>query len=313
MPTVLVTGAAGFIASHVSRGLTTSGYTVRAFDNLSGGFGWTRLTDLGNKIERIAASILDADAVARAVQGVDAVIHHAALVSVPESVARPLDYHEVDATGTLRLLEAARQAGVPKFIYASSSAAYGDAPEQPKHEFFRAAPVSPYAVAKYTGELYVSAYAAVHQLRTISLRYFNVFGPGQNPKSQYGAAIPMIVGKLVCGERPTIFGDGEQTRDFCFIDNIVRANLLSVAAPNLAGQAVNIGCGRRVSVNDVVNKTNALLGTSIKPQCDPPRPGDVRDSLADISLARQVLGYEPLVHFDEGLVRSIEWYKAHPN
>jgi len=229
------------------------------------------------------------------------VCHHAALVSVPESVARPMDYHAVDATGTLMLLEAARRAGVKRVTYASSSAAYGEEPEQPKRESYRATPISPYAIAKYAGELYMTAYAKLHGMSTVSFRYFNVFGPGQNPKSQYGAAVPNISSLMKAGKSPIVYGDGEQTRDFCHVSNVVHANLLALEGPALHGEVVNIGCGKRVSINQLVSLVNKYLGTSIRPTYEPARAGDVRDSLADISLAEKVLGYRPQVYFEEGL------------
>jgi UDP-glucose 4-epimerase len=244
---------------------------------------------------------------------VDVVFHQAAWVSVPHSVERPLDYHRINATGTLTMLEAARQAGVRRFVYASSSSCYGESPELPKRETMRCAPISPYAVAKYTGEMYATVYAHVHGMETVSLRYFNVFGPHQDPQSQYGAAIPAIVTRMLRGERPTLFGDGQQTRDFCYVDNVVQANLLAAEAPGVRGQEINIACGQRVTVNDIVRLTNEILGTRLEPQYAPPRPGDVRDSLADISLARQVIGYQPAVMFEEGLRRCVEWYRGVKN
>jgi len=310
----LVTGAAGFIASHITRGLIHKGYHVRAYDDLSGGrdgggdLAWTRLDDLGrggDKVERITASILDQPALEKALHNVSMISHHAALISVPESVARPLDYQNVDATATLQLLEAAKKAGVMKVVYASSSAAYGEEPEQPKKESHRPIPISPYAIAKFTGELYVSAYAKLHRMQTIALRYFNVFGPGQNPRSQYGAAVPNIVSLMKAGKSPIVYGDGEQTRDFCHVYNVVHANLLALESDSLNGQVVNIGTGKRVSINHLVAQVNKLLGTSIKPIHEPPRPGDVKDSLADITLARQVLGYEPQLYFEEGLAQLV--------
>ncbi len=309
MSTILVTGGAGFIASHLTHALVARGHAVRVLDNLSGCGSWRRLEDLGDKIQRLQGDVLDPAIIEKAAAGIDAIYHHAAAVSVPESVADPLRYHAVCGTGTLNLLEAARKAGVQRFIYASTSAAYGESPEQPKTESMRTVPLSPYGIAKLTGEMYVTAYAHLHGLKTISLRYFNVFGPGQDPKSQYGAAVPSIVAKILAGQSPTIYGDGEQTRDFCFIDNIVHANLLALQA-NIAGQAINIGCGRRVSVNTIVSESNRLLGTQVQSTYAPARPGDVRDSLANIQLARQIIGYEPIVHFEQGLKQSIHWYQS---
>ncbi|MGN6627066.1 MAG: NAD-dependent epimerase/dehydratase family protein, partial [Tepidisphaeraceae bacterium] len=197
---------------------------------------------------------------------------------------------------------------IDRFVYASTSAAYGESPEQPKVETMRTVPLSPYGIAKLTGEMYVTAYAHLHGMKSISLRYFNVFGPGQDPKSQYGAAVPSIVAKILRDESPTIYGDGEQTRDFCFIDNVVHANLLAMSA-DVHGEAVNIGCGKRVSVNAIVSESNRLLGKNVRSTYARPRPGDVRDSLADITLAKSVIGYEPQVYFEEGLARSLAWYQ----
>ncbi len=307
----LVTGGGGFIASHIVHALVARGERVRVLDNLSGCKSWRRLDDVRGRIELIEGSILEQHTLDRAVQGVDVVFHKAALVSVPESVADPIAYHDTDATATLRLLEAARRANVQRVIYASTSAIYGDAPEQPKTESMRGVPISPYGIAKYAGELYLSAYATLHGMQNISLRYFNVFGPGQDPKSQYGAAVPSIVSKVLTDTPPTIYGDGEQTRDFCHVSNVVHANLLAADAPHLAGEVVNIGCGVRVSVNRIVQLANELLGKHVQPHHEPPRPGDVRDSLADITLAKTVLQYHPITHFDDGLKQSIEWYIKH--
>jgi UDP-glucose 4-epimerase len=306
----LVTGGAGFIGSHIARALLQRGDRVRVLDDLSGPKSWRRLEDVRGDVERVEGSILDGAAVERAISGVEVIFHKAALVSVPESVARPLDYHAADATATLQLLDAARRAGVGRVVYASTSAIYGDAPEQPKVESMRGVPLSPYGIAKYAGELYMTGFAKLHGLQTISLRYFNVFGPGQDPKSQYGAAVPSIISKILAGEPPTIYGDGEQTRDFCHVSNVVAANLLAADLPMAGGEVVNVGCGRRVTVNRIVSLANELLGTDVRPLYVPARAGDVRDSLADLTEARRVLGYEPVVHFDDGLKQSIDWYAA---
>jgi len=309
--TALVTGGAGFIGSHIVHTLLERGYRVRVIDSLIGSGSWRRLADVQKDVETIEGDIRDRAAVQKAVNGVDVIFHKAALVSVPESVAKPEDYQAVDATATLSLLIAAKDAGVRRVIYASTSAIYGDDPVQPKVESMRGVPISPYGIAKYAGELYLTAYAKLHGMQTISLRYFNVFGPGQDPKSQYGAAVPSIVNKILHDEPPTIYGDGMQTRDFCHVSNVVHANLLAAEAASLSGEVVNIGCGRRVTVNRIVELTNQLLGKNVKPINAPPRDGDVRDSLADISLSGEVLGYQPIKHFDEGLKESIEWYVQH--
>jgi UDP-glucose 4-epimerase len=308
--TVLVTGGAGFIGSHLVRALAARGCRVTVLDDLSTGRA-ARLDAVRDRIRFVHGSILDESALADALRGIEVVHHHAAMVSVPQSVEKPVEYHQTNATGTLRVLLAAKAAGARRVIYAASSSAYGEDPQQPKRESMRATPVSPYAVSKYAGELYMSVFAAVYGLETISLRYFNVFGPEQDPKSQYGAAVPNIVAAVLRDRPPTIYDDGEQTRDFCYIQNVVHANLLAAGAPCCRGEAVNIACGQRVSVNQIVRTANELLGKNVKSVHAPPRPGDVRDSLADITLARQVLSYEPQVQFAEGMKRSIEWYKAH--
>jgi UDP-glucose 4-epimerase len=306
--TALVTGGAGFIGHHLVRGLIQRGYRVRVIDDLSRGD--RRRLDGLSEIEFVEASVLDRALLATAVKGVDVIFHEAALASVPQSVEMPLEYHQADATGTLCVLEAARQAGVKRVVYAASSSAYGEQPELPKRENMPADPISPYAVAKYAGELYMSVYARIHAMQTVCLRYFNVFGPHQDPKSQYGAAIPAIVTRMLRGERPTIYGDGEQTRDFCYVENVVAANVLAGEAPDIGGAVLNIACGQKVTVNQIVSRTNEILGMHLEPIHAEPRVGDVRDSWADISLARKAIGYQPTVFFDEGLARSIEWYRA---
>ena len=305
----LVTGGAGFIGHHVAHALVARGVTTRVIDDLSRGT-TARLQDIAADIDFIEGSILDPAKLDRALAGVDVIFHQGAWASVPQSVEQPLEYHEIDATGTLELLETARKAGVRKVVYAASSSAYGEQPDLPKREDQLPAPISPYAVAKYVGELYLSVYAHLHGMETISLRYFNVFGPHQDPKSLYGAAIPAIVSRIIKGVSPTLYGDGDQTRDFCHIDNVVDANLRAAATPGLKGQVVNIACGQRTSVNDIVRLANEMLGTHVKPTYAPPRVGDVKDSWADISLAKRLIGYEPKVMFEEGLRRWIEWYKT---
>lgn len=307
--TALVTGGAGFIGHHLAHALVERGVKTRVLDDLSRG-SVARLRDIASRITFIEGSILDATRLQQAVEGVDVIFHHGAWASVPQSVEMPLEYHEIDATGTLKVLEAARAAGVRRVVYAASSSAYGDQPQLPKKEDQLPSPISPYAVAKYVGEHYMTVYAVLHGMQTISLRYFNVFGAHQDPKSLYGAAIPAIVSRVVKGISPTIYGDGEQTRDFCHIDNVVQANLLAAQTPGLKGQVINVACGQRVSVNDIVRLANRFLGTSVKPTYAPPRPGDVRDSWADIGLAKSLIGYEPTVFFEEGLRRWIDWYKT---
>jgi UDP-glucose 4-epimerase len=307
--TALVTGGAGFIGHHLTHALVAKGVKTRVMDDLSRGSP-ARLRDIASQIDFVEGSILDSSKLTRAMEGIEVIFHQAAWASVPQSVEMPLEYHEIDGTGTLKLLEAARQAGVRRVVYAASSSAYGEQPQLPKREDQLPAPISPYAAAKYIGELYLSVYAQLHGMETISLRYFNVFGPHQDPKSLYGAAIPAIVSRVVKGISPTIYGDGEQTRDFCYIDNVVEANLLAAQTPGVKGQVINIACGQRTSVNDIVRLANRFVGSDVKPTYAPPRPGDVRDSYADISLARELIGYAPKVFFEEGLKRWIEWYRG---
>ncbi len=305
----LVTGGAGFIGHHITHALVARGVKTRVIDDLSRGT-YARLKDIASQIDFVEGSILDSSKLTRALEGVDVIFHQGAWASVPQSVEQPLEYNEIDGTGTLKVLEAARQAGVRKIVYAASSSAYGEHPELPKREDQMPSPISPYAVAKYIGELYLTVYAQLHKMETISLRYFNVFGPHQDPKSLYGAAIPAIVSRVIKGISPTLYGDGEQTRDFCYIDNVVEANLLAASTPNLRGQVINIACAQKTSVNDIVRLSNAYLGTDVKPTYAPPRVGDVKDSYADISLAKKVIGFQPKVFFEEGLKRWIDWYKT---
>ncbi len=309
MRIALVTGGAGFIGSHVVRGLLATGWKVRVLDNLSTGHRHN-LDEVAGQIEFIEGTICDSATVARCVEGVDTVFHIAAIASVPRSVARPVPANEANVTGTLNVLLAARDAGVRRVVYSASSSAYGDTPTLPKLESMTPQPLSPYAVSKLAAEHYCSVFSHVYGLSTVSLRYFNVFGPRQDPKSDYAAVIPAFVTRMVNGQRPIIFGDGEQSRDFCFIDNVVQANLLGAEARELKGEVVNIACGERVTLNDIVRRINQHLGTRLEPIYDPPRPGDVRHSLASLDAARRVIGYEPKVFFAEGLARSIDWYRA---
>ncbi len=306
--TALITGGAGFIGSNIAHTLVEQGWSIRILDNLSTGQ-FARLDDIKNDIDFIEGSILDDDLLRHALIGIDTIFHLAAKISVPESVEQPTDYQLVNGTGTLNLLNCARDANVRRIIHSSTSAIYGDDPRQPKLESPSPDPISPYAISKYTGELYMTAYAKLHNMQTISLRYFNVFGPGQDPKSQYGAAIPSITARILSGQQPIIYGDGEQTRDFCFIGNVVHANILAATADNIAGQVVNIGCGKAISVNGIVKAANTFLSLNVDPIYEPPRPGDVRESLADISHAKKIINYTPQVEFDEGMKLSVQWYK----
>jgi UDP-glucose 4-epimerase len=305
----LVTGGAGFIGSHIATALVVRGDQVRVFDNLSSG-SHQNLAHLGGKVELVEGDLLHPAEVAQAVAGVDVIFHEAALASVPRSVETPLDTHAVCVTGTLHLLEAARKAGVRRVVFAGSSSVYGNQPAMSKRETDLLSPLSPYAAAKLAGEAYCQSFTAVYGLETVVLRYFNVFGPRQDPNSEYSAVIPKFVALMLRGKRPTVFGDGQQSRDFTYVEDVVRGNLLAAESQAAVGQVFNIACGRQQSLLQLIDSINGVLGTSIEPNFAPPRAGDVRESLADIAAARAVLGYEPAIGFDEGLRRSIEYYRA---
>jgi nucleoside-diphosphate-sugar epimerase len=309
MANVLVTGGAGFIGSHLTTRLVEEGHFVRVLDDFSTGHEHN-LAHLGDRFELFEGDIRDASICLAACQGVDYVFHQAAIPSVPKSVDDPQASHDANVNGTFNILRAAVERKVRRVIYAASSSAYGDTPESPKHEGIRPEPLSPYAVQKLAGELYARAFYECFGLETISLRYFNVFGERQDPKSQYAAAIPAFVTALLRGEPPTVFGDGEQTRDFTYIDNVVHGNVLAMKAKRTCGQAVNVACGDPLSVNRVIAAIADLLGSNIKPHYAPPRPGDVRHSCADVALAKKVLGYAPLVTFEDGLCRAIDYYRS---
>lgn len=309
MTKYLVTGGAGFIGSHIATALAERGDEVSVFDNLSTG---TRenLAHLGSKVDLIEGDLLDRDAVDQAVSDVDVIYHQAALASVPRSVAKPMDTNAACVTGTLNILDAARLAKVKRVIYAGSSSAYGNQPFMSKREGDVPMPLSPYAAAKLAGENYCRAFHATYGLETVVIRYFNVFGPRQDPNSEYSAVIPIFVTKMLAGDRPTVYGDGLQSRDFTFIENVVAGNLAAEKAPDAAGRVFNVACGRQFSLIDLLASINNVLGTEIEPVFADPRAGDVRESLADISAAREILGYEPKVDFEEGLRRSIEYYRS---
>jgi UDP-glucose 4-epimerase len=305
----LVTGAAGFIGSNIVQELVARGDEVRALDNLSTGR-MANLESLESQIEFVREDIQNAEAVAEAVRGVDYVLHQAALPSVPRSVEDPLASHEANATGTLNVLIAARDAGVKRVVYASSSAVYGNSPTLPKQEDMPTDPLSPYAVNKLAGEQYCKVFTVLYGLPTVALRYFNVFGPRQDPTSQYAAAIAAFVTTMLQGRPPTIYGDGLQSRDFTYVSNVVTANLLACEREEAVGCTVNIACGQRITLLDLVAEINNLLGTAIEPIFAPERPGDVKHSLADISRARATLGFEPAIGLREGLARTIEAVKT---
>jgi UDP-glucose 4-epimerase len=308
----LVTGGAGFIGSHIVERLVGKGVRVRVVDNLSTGH-IRRLNSLLPTIELIEGDLAD-DAIAhRAVDGVDYVLHQAAIPSVQRSIRDPIASNRANVTATLNLLESCRKHGVRRVVYAASSSAYGDTPVLPKREDMPANPLSPYALQKFTAERYAMMYHELFGLQTASLRYFNVFGPSQDPNSEYSAVIPKFITKLLHAETLTIFGDGEQSRDFTYVDNVVEANLLALEATEAPGKVFNIGCGERISLNHLVRLLEKILGVTAKVEYQPPRSGDVRDSLADINLAKSFLRYSPRVAIEEGLRKTVEWFRSQPN
>jgi UDP-glucose 4-epimerase len=307
MEKFLVTGGAGFIGSNICRRLVSEGCFVRVVDNLLTGKR-SNLAEIIDKIEFIEADMGEPEVARAAMKEIDVVLHQGALPSVPRSVDEPALTHKHCVDATFVLLMAAREVGIKRFVYAASSSAYGDTAKLPKVETMAAMPLSPYAAAKLAGEHYCSAFYHVYGLQTVSLRYFNVFGPYQDPTSQYAAAIPAFVTAILRDSPPTVFGDGEQSRDFTYIDNVVEANLLAASAKELKGEVVNIASGKRITVNRIIMMINELLGKSIEPVYAAPRPGDVRHSLADVSLAEKLLGYKPAVSFRQGLEKAIGWY-----
>lgn len=308
MTNVLVTGGAGFIGSHIVAALVQRGDSVRVLDNLCTGFA-RNLDIFGGAVEFVEGDVSDPAVVAIAVKGVEVVFHEAALASVPLSVERPLDSNQACVTGTVNVLEQARLAGVRRVVYAASSAAYGDRPNSSKRETDLPMTLSPYAAAKLAGELYCHAFFHTHGLETVCLRYFNVFGPRQDPNSPYSAVIPLFITKILSGETPVIYGDGLQSRDFTYVENVVHGNLLAADADDAPGLTINMADGRSTTLLQLLAALRELLERDITPIHEPPRQGDVRDSLADITVARNVLGYEPKIDFEEGLRRSIDYYR----
>jgi UDP-glucose 4-epimerase len=306
----LVTGGAGFIGSNLAAAIVNRGERVRVLDNLATGH-WgllRRSIKDPSLVEPITGDIRDEIAVKQAMEGVEIVFHQAALGSVPRSVERPIETDQVNVNGTVVVLDAARHAGVRRVVFAASSAAYGDTATLPKREDMTPAPLSPYAVSKVTCEQYLRVFSSLYGLETINLRYFNVFGPNQLPSGPYAAAIPRFITAALSGTPIRIFGDGEQTRDFCFVANAVRANLLAAeTSTRLEGQVVNIAGGRRISLNDLVREIGRVLGRSLDVAHGDPRPGDVRHSLADISRAKELIGYEPEVRWEDGIPSTIEF------
>lgn len=307
MARYLVTGGAGFIGSHLVEELVRRGEQVRVLDNLSTGKR-ENLADFLNQIEFIEGDICDEATVTRAMEGVEFVLHQAALPSVPRSVQDPLASNKANVDGTLTVLWAARRAGVRRVVYASSSSVYGNVNVSPKHEELTPAPASPYAVSKLAGEYYCRVFYQVYGLETVSLRYFNVFGPRQDPHSPYAAVIPRFISRMRAGLPPIIYGDGTQTRDFTYVANVVHANLLACTAPQAAGTVMNVACGQSTSLLDLVKELNRVLGTNLAAQHDAPRAGDVLHSRADVRRAHELLGYTPICSFTEGLVRTVAFF-----
>lgn len=308
MKKVLVTGGAGFIASHIVTALVERGDQVRVLDNLCTGFR-DNLSHVAQDVEFIEGDVADESAVERAMQGIELVFHQAALASVQLSVERPLATHHSCVTGTLNVLHQAVRADVGRLVYAASSSAYGDRPFLAKRESDLPQVLSPYAAAKLAGEMYCEACYHSYGLETVGLRYFNVFGPRQDPASPYSAVIPIFVTAILSGQPPKIFGDGHQSRDFIFVGNVVRGNLLAAEAPQAAGKVFNLGQGRQTSLLQLLRLLSELLGKQIAPVFEPPRAGDVRESMADIGLARSLLGFEPTISLEEGLRQTIDFYR----
>ncbi len=306
----LVTGGAGFIGSHITEALLAQGAQVRVLDNFSTGFHHNLEPFLGDRVEVVEGDASESAVVARAMDQVDYVFHQAAMASVPRSIRQPDLCHAWCATSTVQLLSAAAKGKVRRFVLASTSAAYGDSSFVSKRESDPTAPLSPYAAAKLSAEAYCQAFVQSFELETVVLRYFNVFGPRQDPQSEYSAVIPRFVSMILSGSRPVIYGDGEQSRDFVFVGDVANANLLAATTPGVAGGIFNIGRGERTSLLELLTRLREILGQDIEPIHEPPRIGDVRDSLADISQARRRLGFEPDVSIAEGLAQSVDYYRG---
>ncbi len=306
MTSYLVTGGAGFIGSNLARALRQRGAEVRVLDNFATG---REETLVDADVELIRGDVRDAATVRGALKGVDYVLHQAALPSVPRSIESPIETDDVNTHGTLVVLDESRRAGVKRVVFAASSSAYGETPTLPKVETMIPDPISPYAASKLAAEHYLKVFHVCYGLETVALRYFNVFGPFQDPASQYAAVVPRFVTAALAGRAPVIYGDGGQSRDFCHIENAIHANLLACTAPGAAGHVFNIACGVRTTLLDVIAQLEGILGKKITPVHEPGRAGDVRHSLADIERARTVLGYEPQVSFADGLARTVEWYQ----
>jgi nucleoside-diphosphate-sugar epimerase len=307
MDTVLVTGGAGFIGSNLAEGLVKRGFDVRILDDFSAGKK-ENLDAVRGKAEIIRGSITDMETARKALKGIDCIFHQAALTSVTRSVEKPLETAQVNIIGTLNLLVSARDAGVRRVVFASSSSIYGNTPTLPKREDMPPCPQSPYALTKYAGERYMQIFHSLYGLETVSLRYFNVFGPRQDPNSQYAAVIPKFITAVLAGKKPVIDGDGEQTRDFTYIKDTVEANILAMQTRKGIGEVFNIAGGKRITINGLKSLICELSGKDVGAVHGPPRPGDVRHSLADTDRARRLLGYEPKYDVRKGLEETIRWY-----
>lgn len=310
--TYVVTGGAGFIGSHIAARLLQDGQTVRIIDNLLTGKeeNLDYLKSLDGDLSINKVSITDFESLHPVFEGAEVVFHQAALASVPLSVEKPLDTHAHCVTGTLHVLKAAQETGVRRVVYAASSSAYGDQEGEFKLETMTPDPISPYGVAKLAAEYYCKAFYACYGLETVALRYFNVFGPRQDPTSHYAAVIPKFITMMLAGKTPHIFGDGTQSRDFTYIDNVVNGNILASEAPDAAGEMMNLATGGQISLNDLMESLNRILGTDIQAIHDEPRTGDILHSSADISKAQELLDFAPIVTFEDGLRRTVEWYKT---
>ena len=308
MSSYLVTGGAGFIGSHLVEELVRRGQAVRVVDNLA--TGQRRNLAHVDGVEFVEGDLADLAVAQDAVRDIEYVLHQAAIPSVQRSVLDPIASHHANVDATLNLLIAARDAGARRVVYAGSSSAYGNSPSLPKHEKTSAAPLSPYALQKLVGEHYARLFTELYGLDTVTLRYFNVFGPRQDPSSPYAGVISQFVSALVAERRPTVYGDGEQTRDYTYVANVVDGTLKACAEPGVSGRIINIACGGRLSLKQLLVTLGELIGTTVEPIYDDSRPGDVRHSQADISLARTLLGYQPVMSFREGLRRTVEWYRA---
>ncbi|MFD0710680.1 SDR family oxidoreductase [Paenibacillus sp. GCM10027626] len=307
MGTYLITGGAGFIGSHLANRLVKDGHRIKVLDNLLTGK-IENLLEIRSDIEFVEGSITDLDVLNQVMDGVEVVFHQGAIPSVPKSIRNPLKSNFNNVNGTLQVLHTAVAQGVRRVVYAASSSVYGDSEILPKTETMEANPISPYAISKYAGELYCKVFSRIYGLETVSLRYFNVFGPRQDPNAEYAAVIPKFITSIMRDIPPTIHGDGLKSRDFTYVDNVVSANLLAANAPRVQGESINIGCGKRITLNEVAEKIGTMLNKPMLPVYDAEPRGDVKHSLADIRCAEQLIGYKPHIDFEEGLKRTVQWF-----